>query len=48
MGVRGVTGVCGGTALVTQLDTVTRPLDKSEKEMDDYLTVNQLQSTRQE
>ena len=31
MGVRGVAGVCGGTALVTQLDTVTRPLDKSEK-----------------
>ena len=33
MGVRGVAGVCGGTALVTQLDTVTRPLDKSEKSL---------------
>lgn len=31
MGVRGVAGVCGGTALVTQLETVTRPLDKSKK-----------------
>ena len=29
IGVRGVAGVCGGTTLVTQLLTVTRPPDKS-------------------
>ena len=32
MGVRGVAGVCGGTALVTALVTVTKPPDRSEKE----------------
>ena len=34
MGVRGVAGVCGGTALVTVLVTVTKPPDRSEKETD--------------
>jgi len=31
IGVRGVAGVWGGTALVTQLVTVTRPLDRSKE-----------------
>ena len=35
MGVRGVAGVCGGTALVTQVLTVTRPLDRSKETIRD-------------